>query len=229
MKTKEHIIITIDGPAGAGKSTIARLLAKKLRFDYLDTGGLYRAITLKALEDEISLKNTGAIVRHILNSDIKFRGGGKTIFMDGKDVSRKIRTDRITASVYKIAVSKKVREAMKKLQRKLAQKKNIVCEGRDMGSVVFPDARLKFYLDASLKERTRRRYSELQKLFPWKQFQYSQILKEISLRDYRDKHRKIAPLIQPAGAFYIDTSDLSIPQVVNKLYTIVVDEISKIF
>lgn len=239
---KKPIIITIDGPAGSGKSTIAKLLSKKLSFHYLDTGSLYRAITLKTIQNKIRLSDKYSIAKLVSNSDIKFfytsyrRSYKKTrptsgskihILLDGKDVSKKIRTPQITGYVYRIASSPLVRKAMVKLQEKLAMGKNIVCEGRDMGSVVFPRAKIKFYLDASLKERAKRRYQESLLLFPQKPPSYNQIVKEIYIRDYRDTHRKTAPLVKPQHSFYIDTTDLSISQVVKTMMKIVNDKSDK--
>jgi len=245
------VIITIDGPAAAGKSTIAKLLAQKLSFHYLDTGALYRAITLKAVQNKIRFSNKRSIAQLVSNSVIKFiytcgeaidsdyhqvhpapnRRRIKTakvqILLDGKDVSKKIRGPRLTAYVSKISSSPLVRKTMVKLQRKLVAGKNIVCEGRDMGSVVFPQAKIKFYLDASIKERAQRRYQESLLLFPRKHLTYNQILKEISIRDYRDTHRKIAPLVKPHNSFYIDTTNLEVSQVLKTMIKIVNDKLDK--
>ena len=236
------IVITIDGPAGAGKSTMAKILAQKLSFHYLDTGALYRAITLKALQNKIRFFNKYAVAKLVSNSDIKFiytsytknpnnieqiSGGKVKLLLDGKDVSKKIRDPRLTAYVSKISSSSLVRKAMVKLQRKLARGKNIVCEGRDMGSVVFPRAKIKFYLDASLKERAKRRYKESILLFPQKHLTYNRIFKEIATRDYRDTHRKIAPLVKPHNSFYIDTTNSAVSQVLKTIMRIVNDKLDK--
>lgn len=230
------IVITIDGPAGSGKSTIAKLLAQKMSFHYLDTGALYRAITLKAVQNKIRLSDKRSITELVPNSAIKFiytfrltkmKTAKAQILLDGKDVSKKIRDPRLTASVSKISSLPLVRKAMVKLQRKLSAGKNIVCEGRDMGSVVFPRAKIKFYLDASIETRAQRRYKESLLLFPRKHITYSQILKEISIRDYRDTHRKIAPLVKPHNSFYIDTSDLTVSQVLKTMLKIINDKLDK--
>jgi len=229
---KKPIIITIDGPAGAGKSTIAKLLARRLSFHYLDTGALYRAVTFKALQNKILPKgNEAALAGLVLESDIKLQStlGGKNIkvLLDGKDISREIRTPQVTSYIYKISSAPLVRRAMVKLQRRLARGKNIICEGRDIGSVVFPKAAIKFYLDASIKERAGRRYKESRSLFPRTRIGYKQVQKEISIRDYRDSHRKTAPLVKPRDAFCIDTTNLSIRQAVNTLSRIISDKLDK--
>lgn len=229
---KKPIVITIDGPAGAGKSTIARMLARQLAFHYLDTGALYRAVTFKALQNKIlPAGNESAIAGLVLKSDIKLRqtsnGKGIRVLLDGRDISREIRMPVITSHIYKVSALPLVRRAMAKLQRKLARGRNIVCEGRDMGSVVFPKAQIKFYLDASLKERARRRYKESLALFPQARVGYKQIQKEISVRDYRDKHRKTAPLVKPQDAFYIDTTNLSVRRVAGILSRIISDKLDK--
>ncbi|HLD36226.1 MAG TPA: (d)CMP kinase [Planctomycetota bacterium] len=229
---KKTVIITVDGPAGAGKSTIAKMLARQLAFHYLDTGALYRAVTWKALRNKILPEgNEPAIARLVLKSDIKlrhtFNGKGIKVLLDGRDISREIRTPEITSHIYKVSSLPRVRRAMAKLQRKLARGRNIVCEGRDMGSVVFPKAQIKFYLDASLKERAKRRYKESIALFPQARVGYNQVQKEISVRDYRDTHRKVAPLVKPKDAFYIDTTNLSIRRVVGILSRIISDKLDK--
>ncbi|MEW6027341.1 MAG: (d)CMP kinase [Planctomycetota bacterium] len=229
---KNPIIITIDGPAGAGKSTIAKLLARRLGFHYLDTGALYRAVTLKALRNKMLPGGSESrLAGLVLSSDIKLRsapGGNKVrVFLDGRDVSSEIRTPKVTSYIYKISSAPAVRRAMVKLQRRLAKGRNIICEGRDIGSVVFPMARIKFYLDASIKERAGRRYKESKSLFPGTRIGYKQVRKEIAVRDYRDSHRKTAPLVRPKGAFYVDTTNLSISQAAGTLYRIINDKLDK--
>ncbi len=233
---KKPVIITIDGPAGAGKSSIAKLLARRLRFHYLDTGALYRAITLKAIKEGIKFSDKKSITDLISRTQLKiiypsheknsYRGKEK-ILMDGNDVSKEIRIPQLSAKVSKISSFSLIRKSMVKLQRKFAKAKNIVCEGRDMGSVVFPKAQIKFYLDASIKERAKRRYTESCLLFPGNRLTYNRILNEISKRDYQDIHRKTAPLIRPRGSFYLDTTNLSKIQALNRLIKVVKEKIGK--
>jgi cytidylate kinase len=187
---------------------------------------------LKALQSGIlPAGKESAIAELLLKSDIRLRhtSNGKEIkvLLDGRDISREIRTPVITSHIYKVSALPLVRRAMVKLQRELARGRNIVCEGRDMGSVVFPKAQIKFYLDASLKERAKRRYKESLALFPQARVGYNQIQKEISVRDYRDKHRKTAPLVKPKDAFCIDTTNLSVRRVAGILSRIISDKLDK--
>ncbi|MFH1228147.1 MAG: (d)CMP kinase [Planctomycetota bacterium] len=228
--TTTKIIITIDGPAGAGKSTIAKLVAKHLRFHYLDTGAIYRAVTWKVLNKRVGFKNKAALVRLVKLSQVRFRqtDSGTKVFMDGKNISKRIRTPEVTNQVYHLAEMPAIRKEILAIQRRLAGQGNYVAEGRDVGSVVFPDAVMKFYLDASASERARRRFLELQlqmedrsevdkRASPDAELTYEQVLKEIKLRDSRDKSRKVAPLIKPKGAIVVDTTGMSINQVVHRI------------
>lgn len=233
---RKQLIITIDGPAGAGKSTMAKLLASKLRFHYLDTGALYRAITLKTIQNRIRFSDKQAISELVAKTKLEINfpsykrqgyKGKEKILMDNKDISKEIRTPQLSTTVSKISSSRIVRTEMVNLQRKIARGKDIVCEGRDMGSVVFPDAQIKIYLDASIEERAKRRYKESRLLFPEKRLSFKRILNDILMRDYKDTHRKTAPLVKPHNSFYIDTTDLSQRQVLNRLVKIVNGEIEK--
>jgi CMP/dCMP kinase len=234
------VIITIDGPAGAGKSTIARLLAQRLSFHYLDTGALYRATTLKALQRNIPFSAKRKIASLVASSKIEVIypkespnsglakiGEQEIILLDGKDVTEEIRTPRLSMYVSKLSASPLIRQALVRLQKRLARGKNIICEGRDMGSVVFKQAQIKFYLDASIKERAQRRYRESVQRFPAKQVTYHQVYQDISVRDYQDTHRKTAPLVRPTNSFLVDTTKLSISQVVSALMKIVAKRLGK--
>ncbi|MEA3328526.1 MAG: (d)CMP kinase [Candidatus Omnitrophota bacterium] len=207
------MVIAIDGPAGSGKSTIARLVADKLGFFYLDTGAMYRAFTLKAVEEKIDLENENALADLLYHTKIDLRKD--EVMLDGRDVSRRIREPEITNKVFFVARAGSVRKRMVDLQRRFSgNNRGMVVEGRDIGTTVFPDADKKFYLDAEVKERAGRRYRQL-----LREHQKSPALKrleqEILLRDKHDKTRKIAPLAMAEDAVRIDTTNLDINEVVN--------------
>ncbi len=213
------MIIAIDGPAGAGKSTVAKLIAKKLKFLYIDTGAMYRALTLKVLDAGVDTGNTRLIINMAHNSSIDLvhkSDGHLKVMMDGCDVSTLIRHPRITKSVSDIAKIKGVRKVMLELQRKLGKKRNSVLEGRDIGTVVFPDAEKKFYLDANFAERVNRRYKEL-KNAKLKEVTAKTVASDLSNRDSIDSTRKFAPLKKAKDAIYVDSTRMSISQVTNKI------------
>jgi len=206
--------IAIDGPAGAGKSTAAKKLAKLLGFTYIDTGAMYRAITLKVLRENISLKDEERIVEVARKSDISL--DGERVFLDGEDVSEEIRKPIISQKVSVVSQIPEVREILVKKQRKIAEGKNVVMDGRDIGTVVLPDAQFKFFLTASLEERARRRYEELKN--KGTEVKYEEVLEEIKKRDSLDSGRKTSPLTIPEGAILIDTTDLTEEEVVERVY-----------
>jgi cytidylate kinase len=212
------MIIAVDGPAGAGKSTVAKLIAQKLGFLYIDTGAMYRALTLKVLDSHIDIQDIPAIIRTANNTKINLTNkDDKTlaVFLDGKDVSSEIRQPRITKFVSDIARIKEVREVMLGLQRELGKKSNSILDGRDIGTVVFPDADKKFYLDAKFDERTKRRYKELKGT--GQQITSEDVAKDLSNRDKIDSTREHAPLKQAEDAIYIDTTDMTIEEVAETL------------
>jgi len=206
--------IAIDGPAGAGKSTAAKKLAKLLGFTYIDTGAMYRAITLKVLRENISLEDEERIVEVARKSDISL--DGERVFLDGEDVSEEIRKPIISEKVSVVSQIPEVREILVKKQRKIAEGKNVVMDGRDIGTVVLPDAQFKFFLTASLEERARRRYEELKN--KGTEVKYEEVLEEIKKRDSLDSGRKTSPLTIPEGAILIDTTDLTEEEVVERVY-----------
>lgn len=210
-------IVAIDGPAGAGKSTVARLVAKKLGYFYIDTGALYRALTLKVKRLNLNLKVKNKISELAKKTDIKlkYHNNKLKVLLDNEDVTEEIRKPYISDGVSEIAKIKQVRQVMNKLQRKFARKYNSVLEGRDIGTVVFPNAQYKFYIDANFKERVKRRFKELKEKD--EKIGIKSIKEDLSTRDKIDSTRKIAPLKIAKDAIYIDTTNLSIKEVVNKV------------
>jgi cytidylate kinase len=212
------MIIAVDGPAGAGKSTVAKILAKRLDFLYIDTGAMYRALTLKTLEEKIEIKDEAAVTRLAEKTSISLENdpsGAATVFLDGRDVSSEIREPRITRYVSDVARIKGVREVLVGLQRTLAGKKDSVMDGRDIGTVVFPSADKKFYLDAALEERVDRRYKELKGL--GKDVARDEVAGDLLNRDKIDSTREYAPLKKAEDAVYIDTTGMAIEEVVDKM------------
>ncbi len=201
------LLITIDGPAGAGKSTIAKKLAAQLGYLYLDTGAMYRSVALAAKRKGIPLENEEALeqLAREINLELKASSNGVWVFLEGKDVSRDIRTPEIDHLSSVVAQVPGVRTALSTKQKEIGKKGGVVAEGRDMGSFVFPDADIKFFLTASPEVRAKRRLFQLEK--QGLRVDYQKILEEILARDERDQKRKIAPLIIPKGAVVIDTSN----------------------
>lgn len=219
---KRRLIIAIDGPAGSGKSTVAKRLAKRLGLPYVDTGAMYRALTLKAINRALSLENSPSLVRLARETRIEFqnkKAGQQRVFLDGEDVTREIRTPELTKRVFYVAKNPGVRSQMVKRQRQVASHQGAVLEGRDIGTVVFPDADFKFYLDADFKIRALRRYKELKKQKV--SVNLCQTENELKRRDLRDKRRKVAPLKKAGDAITVDTTQLTIPKVTDKLYSLI--------
>lgn len=214
-------IITVDGPAGSGKSTIAKKLAKQLAFTFFETGAMYRAITYGLLEAKVNIKNLGDVQSYLDNITFKIRSilNDKHYFIDGEDISSFLRDPRVTSRVSEVSAIPAVRDAMTKIQRQLAENVNAVFEGRDMGSAVFPNADLKIFLTASPEERAKRRYRQFvdNKLVDENLYDENKILAEINNRDKADMNRQTSPLLKPEGAYEVDTTNLSIDQVVQKI------------
>ena len=213
--------IAIDGPSGAGKSTIAKDLSKKLNFIYVDTGAMYRAIALYFYENDIDISLEDVVSFHLSNIDIdiKYEDGKQIVLLNGKDVSESIRTEKIGGMASSISVFSEVRSKLLNLQRHLAMKNKVVMDGRDIASHVLPNADLKIYLTASVDTRADRRYKELKE--KGLEVNLEEIKKEIETRDYRDINREIAPLRQVEEAILIDSSNLSIEEVVEKIISFV--------
>lgn len=215
----KHIVVTIDGPAGTGKSTVAREVARRLGFVYLDTGALYRASAVAIEESGCNTDDDKGCAQVLNHTSIELAGEG--VFLNGQDITQKIRSHRISSLASEIAVHPSVRNALLKLQRSFREKDSLVAEGRDTGSVVFPDADIKIYLDASPEERARRRYEEL--VSKGSAISYEQVLDDLRERDSRDASRATAPLVTPQHAIVVDTTHLSIENVVR----IVLDKVRR--
>jgi cytidylate kinase len=204
------MIITIDGPAGSGKSTAAKALARRLGLRFLDTGAMYRAITLRALKLGLDLASEPALARCAAQADLHldYEEGNLKVRLDGQDVTDDIRRPEVTDQSHFIAAAPGVRAVLVRLQRQIAQELGgVVSEGRDQGSVVFPDADVKFYLVAQPQERARRRYEELRAA--GQEVRYEDILEAITTRDRRDRQRAVGPLVKPAGAIEVDNTHLA--------------------
>ncbi len=220
--TPQPVVVTIDGPAGAGKSTVAKALAQRLNFSYLDTGAMYRALTLKALSEKVNLEDEEALVHLARRTQLDLSGNASTglkVLLDGKDVSEAIRTVEVTNNTFYIARAPRVREIMVEWQRRIGAKSSLVVEGRDVGTVVFPKARFKFYLDADFAERAKRRITELRE--KGKAVEEEQMKSDLQDRDQKDFTRKVGPLKKADDAVVIDSTFLSIEQVVEKILNVV--------
>lgn len=214
---RRGLIIAIDGPAGSGKSTVAKLVAQRLKYLYVDTGAMYRALTLKAIRTNTDLKDEDALCALAKATDIKLKqvNGSLKVYLDGEDVTQEIRRPQITNMVSYIAKAKSVRAHMVTLQRRLGEEGCVVLEGRDIGTVVFPDADKKFYIDASFDIRIKRRHKELKE--DGVKIPQDDVKKDLEDRDESDLTRSIGPLKKADDAIYIDTSNLTIKEVVNKV------------
>ena len=219
--------IAIDGPAGAGKSSIAKALSKKLGFVYIDTGAMYRAVALFFLENGIkdSSDNETDKLLDKLDINIKYTDGEQRVFLNNVDVSDKLRQEEIGKLASRFSALKSVREKLVALQRKLAKKENVIMDGRDIGTVVLPNADLKIYLSAGSKVRAKRRYLELiEKGFDRAALDEKAIENEIIKRDEADMNREISPLKKAEDAYCLDTSDMTFDEVVSKILDMVEKE-----
>jgi len=212
-----HPIIAIDGPAGSGKSTAARLLARRLGFTHVDTGALYRTTTLLALERGVDLEDEDALAAVVADIDVRFESAEDRIlvFSGDRDVSDEIRTAELTANVRYAARSAKVRAALKPVQRAFAEKVPVVMEGRDIGTVIFPDAEVKIFLDAPLRARAERRWKELRA--KGQNVSLEEIEESERKRDESDMNRDVAPLKQADDAIVVDTGPFTIEGMVDEL------------
>ena len=221
---KKTTIIAIDGPSSSGKSTIAKLIAQHFNYTYIDSGSIYRVITYIAVKHNLidSLKvNTSAIIEFLKKTSISFSFNSKNqniISVDGVELNNKIRTFKISSLVSLIAEKNEIRQYVVKVQKDISINKSVVMDGRDIGSVVFPNANVKFYLDASLEKRAERRWMQLQKI---EEVSLDDVKKDLYKRDLNDLNREFSPLIKPKNSITVNSDNLSIEQVVDNMIKII--------
>ena len=223
------MIVAIDGPAGTGKGTISKLIAQRMNYTYIDTGAMYRAITLKMIRNDIKLEETEKIENMFSNTTITFENGTDSngvyyqkVFLDGEDVSEEIRTPIINEHVSPYSALPLIRAKLVDMQRKMAGSQNTIMEGRDITTVVFPNAEVKIYLDATPEERANRRYKEL--IGKGIDTTYEETLESINKRDYNDMHKEIGALKVADEAVIVDTTLLSIEEVYERVCSIIKDK-----
>lgn len=209
----KNLVIAVDGPAGAGKSTIAKIVADKMNINYIDTGAMYRAITYKVLQSGIDINNENEVIEIAKKSDIDFKDNN--IYLDGKILKEEIRTPEVSHNVSNVAQIKDVRHLMVDVQRDIGNKSSVILDGRDIGSYVFPNADYKFFLVASPKERGERRYKELIK--KGYNTTLEEVINDVIRRDEIDSNREFAPLVKANDAIEIDTTGKSIDKVVESV------------
>lgn len=215
------ISVAIDGPAGAGKSTISKAAAKELGFIYVDTGALYRAIGLFARENGIDTADADALAPRLpeISLELKFAEQEQRVFLNGRDVSEEIRVPEMGMAASNVSAIPAVREFLLDLQRDMARRQNVIMDGRDIGTVVLPDAAVKIFLTASAEDRARRRYEE--HLAKGQNVSYNDVLEDMVLRDYNDSHREIAPLKQAPGAILLDTTGFELSKSINSVINLI--------
>ena len=215
------MIIAIDGPAASGKSTTAIGVAKCLGITYLDTGAMYRAVTFGLIENDIKFEDSSELDNYLKQIKLKLSEtkSGVILNLDGRNISKEIRSSKVTENVSEVSALKNVRHAMVLIQRKIAKKNDCILEGRDIGTVVFPNADFKFFLIADEKVRAKRRQNDLKKMGEQKSI--DNVTRDIIKRDYKDSNRKHSPLIRSENAIIIDTSNLGINKVIDKIVNIV--------
>ena len=207
-------VIAIDGPSGVGKTTVSKLVAKKLDFRYVDTGAMYRAVALGAVDEGVNIDDEGELKKFLSRADLSF-GGGERILLNGRDYTKKIREPLSGELASRVSSKKAVREFLVRLQRRLGEQGRVVMEGRDIGTVVFPDADVKVFLDARAAVREKRRHGELSG------YRFDEVAKGIEERDRRDRERVHSPLRPADDAVYVDTTDMGIEEVAERLLNII--------
>ncbi|MBF0532774.1 MAG: (d)CMP kinase [Candidatus Omnitrophica bacterium] len=223
-KCPGFIAVAIDGPAGAGKSTVAKRLAQRLGFAFLDTGAMYRALTLKAMRLGLKLEDELALTALAQNTkiDLEDKGEGLIVSLDGEDVSQNIRTVEVTNNTFYIARVSGVRAILVRWQQEIGACRNVVAEGRDIGTVVFPRTKYKFYLDADVEERAKRRHAEL--TAKGKPIDFEEVLKDVRDRDHKDFTRKVGPLKKAEDAVVIDSTKMTVEEVIDTLCKHIIGE-----
>jgi len=222
---EKKLTIAIDGPSGAGKSTVAKSLAKRLGYVYIDTGAMYRSVALRAKEKGISPEDKLALSQLASSLRITFVTDGEQthVLCDGKDVTEAIRTPEISRLASTISKQKELREVLVQMQREMGREGGVILEGRDIGTVVFPDAEVKFYLDAVGEERVKRRYHEM--IEKGMKVDFKETQEELMQRDHHDMHRDHSPLKKAEDAMFIDTTHWSVKEVVAKMVRIIKEKI----
>ena len=215
------MIIAIDGPAGSGKSTVASELAKKLNFRYIETGSMYRAVAWLAMKMKIDLADKEAVTKAAENINMKFmpRPGGQRIMIDDEDMTSSLKTESIGSAAAIVAANAGVRKVLTAIQREMGNSGNVVMDGRDIGTVVFPKAETKIFLIADPEERAGRRFREMKAGMP--DLTLDSVIRQVKKRDYEDEHRNISPLKPAADAIEVDTTNLQVKEVVDKIMRLI--------
>ncbi len=219
------INIAIDGPGGAGKSTIAKAAAKELGYIYVDTGALYRSVGLYALRKDVKTDSADEVVPLLkeITVELKFIDGSQRVFLNGEDVSEEIRTPEASMAASNVSAIQAVRDFLFDLQRDIAKANNCIMDGRDIGTVVLPDAQVKIFLTASAEERAKRRYIQLTE--KGQEVNYEDVLKELQERDYQDSHREIAPLKPADDSVIVDTTKINLEQSIDTVVNVIRERI----
>ncbi len=222
------VSVAIDGPAGAGKSTIAKIVSQRLGFIYVDTGAMYRAIALACLKSRADITSEQEVISRLpeIHIEIKFMGGEQKVMLDGEDVSSEIRAEKVSMAASSVSAIPQVRTYLLELQRSFARSYNVIMDGRDIGTVVLPDAAVKIFLTAAPESRAHRRKLQLEE--KGVQADYNRILEDIIKRDYNDTHRETAPLKPAQDSFVVDTSELTLEESVEKIIEIIKENCDEI-